>query len=76
MGNRLNYFLLKKDVASVYTKMGRGRNLPEHQSQNKPKICNDNESGENIISGSVLISRKRIKIEIQYSYQTMMLLTT
>ena len=30
---------------------------------------------ENIISGGVLMGRKRIKIQIQYSYQTMLLTT-
>ena len=44
--------------------MGRGTNVPEDQSQNKPKIPKDKEREENIICGGVLMGPKRIKIEI------------
>ena len=56
-------FAIEESIASVYRKMGRGRNVPVDQNQKKPKIRDDKE--ENIISGSVLM-------QIQYSYQTML----
>ena len=46
-------FAIEESVASVYRKMGRGRNVPVDQNQKKPKVRDDKE--ENIISGSVFI---------------------
>ena len=42
-------FAIEESVASVYRKMGRGRNVPVDQNQKKPKIRDDKEENKHSI---------------------------